>query len=482
VRNSFGFLLSALYGYFYSFPYFFDIYKYSFGKFLCPNNLKIKLSFLVLFTLAAFFIFKQFRNSLRKLIPFVAKLIPFLVYAIILLAAYKSYQLAFTPNYVGGRWNIFNHGWSSLGFSNLVVFISYLSPFGFLVFLLAILRVAKQKDFFLKALVFFLAWFLFIRTVISFYTRYQYYFARYLLVEVVPYSFILIGLYLARLAERNKAGKALSFLIIMSISLFSLYFICFQLQGKEADGSNKALMRIADYLDEKDLLIVNFKDSKIITPLRYYFDLNVVVLNIDQIKNEEILNSLFENYNDIFFLAKKNVFDLDRLLDVISYREGVYEHSNKIPRKFFYYNKLDLHLYKLQVKDQLELTKKIIRKDGGLGTLEGFYKNSGWTNGEGMIKDFSYAVNSEDKYLVLKTKGHNPYEKDLRKLKLSLCVNGEEMKFVKRKNLSYFFELNKDIEQINKIRVCSAIFVPKEMKINNDNRKLGVEVVSLKIW
>jgi len=142
---------------------------------------------------------------------------------------------------------------------------------------------------------------------------------------------------------------------------------------------------------------------------------------------------------------------------------------------------IPITLKKISLNDYWDInkTKTIVPKEIGL-KLRNFLDLT-WTNGDSNIVDIGYDVKAEDNYLALKTFGWSPFKSDINKLGLKIATNGSSLKFSHTKNSAYYFILDKNIKQINEIRIISPTFVPKELGINNDTRRLGIDVASIEI-
>jgi hypothetical protein len=123
--------------------------------------------------------------------------------------------------------------------------------------------------------------------------------------------------------------------------------------------------------------------------------------------------------------------------------------------------------------------------DGGINLrrfhLQNFYEDRIWTNGIGIIKNINYKLKTKNRYLMLCTKGYHPCQNDLQRLALKLFANNVELKMHHQDGNSYYFEIDKIIECLFEIKIESFVIVPKELKINNDIRSLGMNIDKLKI-
>lgn len=113
---------------------------------------------------------------------------------------------------------------------------------------------------------------------------------------------------------------------------------------------------------------------------------------------------------------------------------------------------------------------------GGLDK-ENFYFDNFWTNGNGLLKNIDYNIKSEDKTLILHTKGRRPDTAG--KMHLKIFVNNMELEAKKVINNSYYFKIDKSIKTIDQIEIISNTFIPKSLGLNEDQRILGIDVDSI---
>ncbi len=343
----FGFLflfaLSNYYGYKYAYYNLSSVYQDIFSR-LPLIYLNQSISNLIIFTLfflafITFYLIKNLRLKIIKLFSnnyFIFTSISF-VFILILI---KDFQIAFSSNY---SYEYANKGLESFLYLSFYTFIRYLNPIAFVILLIAII---KTKNNYLKFLSAFLLNFFVVRTYFQATTPYQYYYARYLLSELIPYSIIIISLYLGDfLKTKNDFVK----FTIALIALPYLYFTLFQLQGTELKKTHTSIEEIASFVKEKDVLIdgVYFLHAKMPVTFSYYYDKNVLLAtNYPQTINE-FHQTLSSKYNNIYILypvplndpnlipVKQTIFYLDQ-----------FEWTNKIPTKFETIQ-TPLYLYKI---------------------------------------------------------------------------------------------------------------------------------------
>jgi hypothetical protein len=59
-------------------------------------------------------------------------------------------------------------------------------------------------------------------------------------------------------------------------------------------------------------------------------------------------------------------------------------------------------------------------------------------------------------------------------------VDTINLEYIANSNNQYFFKLPKSIKKITEVSVKSATFVPKELGINVDDRKLGIDLAAIR--
>ena len=354
--------ISVVYGMNYSYPYSHDIYRGSF-KHIFHNDWEIKLSWLIIVAILFLPIFWLLKERIAKLIFPFRKNFSALVYSavliVIIMASYKAYLLAFTDTYAGdgwiGGWEMAGTGWKSLAHANVYVVMLYLSPFGFLLFLYANIRLMlkQNNNVIWMAFAVFLAMFWYVGTVMRFTTPYHFYYGRYFLSEIVPYSLLAIAIVCGDLINRNQRSKIISITICALIAAYFGYFTVHQFSKKSGDGAYAPLKQIHDHMEENDLLLMYKKDfageiAYIKLPLSYYFNLNVC--EFEKIVDLEIFikKNFLDKFGSVFILSNEAVqFPFLISVDEIHYKQGWYDKGQKkIPTKLNYWN-FKFYLYKL---------------------------------------------------------------------------------------------------------------------------------------
>jgi len=111
---------------------------------------------------------------------------------------------------------------------------------------------------------------------------------------------------------------------------------------------------------------------------------------------------------------------------------------------------------------------------------ENIYKDNNWTNGEGILKCIHYEIKPDDNFLVIETNGFNPFKGNMQRIGLQVAANGIKLEYFVSKNNQYYFKLPKKLKVITALSLKSRTFVPKKQGINNDKRKLGIDIKAIR--
>ncbi|RJP68704.1 MAG: hypothetical protein C4532_12065 [Candidatus Abyssobacteria bacterium SURF_17] len=496
--------VSVIYGLTYSFPYCYDIYGYSFRR-VFGNDWEKSLTLFVGSSLLLGFLLIVSRNerlhgAMRNLVSRARGMLPFILYAVILAGVYRAYQVAFTEDFAGFskryEW-ILNMGWASLKYSNLLVVMSYLSPVACVLFLASIYHFGKRKDIITAALFVFLISFWTYGVVIRFATFFQYDWVRYMISELLPYSLLLISLYLGYLRSHKRVSNAIMILVVGLMSVYPLYFTSLHWAREIAVdvGPNGCLEAIAGHVGEGDLLLLcehditgpsgeNVFDSEIMTPLSYYYGLPIFDIgNQRNLMSRDVIElTCGSGYRDVFLLSGRRIIrDFLATTDSLTYEFHKSAVSETFPPTSFVCSRRNLILYRVDKEILLEKllnTARILPLHYCPDNLLNFHEGSRWTDGDSSIVGIRYTIKPEDRWLVLNTSGWTPL-KD-KELDLAVFADGSALKFSHKKANSYYFTLP-DLRELMNIRITSATFVARHLGINDDTRALGVHVDSLSI-
>jgi hypothetical protein len=451
----FGYGISLIYSYQFAYPIFMNTFS-TYGKFLYGPSWRLGFLVTTLCLVAFQFVVFLFRKKLRHLLLKYEKAVLWL--PLICLVALISVSV---PDLME------NTGLSLAKRSSLYSFILYISPFALPFFVLAILALKsliKDKIFYIFfVLLMGLEWFFIIERTP---TLYHYYAARYLIGAIIL-STVAIALFLSKLFEKSAFIKAISGLSILLISFYYIHYTSFQFKGGYAEGAADSLKRIVDRVDQSDILFVGPVFNSWVKPaFKFYYGINTYRVWSFEDARKVILDSyeIRTNFNDIYILLPALVdYEGVVLVDIIEYKEGILEHSKTyIPRSFFYL-KYDVFVYKIDRSRffDLDVTRRIDPRMNPQGKFVNFYKEF-WTNGQGIIKDISYPLTRKDKFLIVKTRGHTPFDDEIHKLSLKVNVNKRvNLPYSHKKGRAYYFDLRGvDIMEIKEIEILSTPWIP----------------------
>jgi hypothetical protein len=380
------------------------------------------------------------------------------------------------------HWGLAGLGIASVLRSSLVVAGSYVSP-PLAILALTGLFYRKGTPHFTLLLVF-LFQFIFYAAFLQWLIPYQYYYARYLLSEVVPFSVIVAMAGLLSWWPRPIWRRVALVLVLCAVGYF-LYFTAHQWLGKEADGAYAALEEIAREVGEEDLIFIK-RDSfeqqeQIRTPLIYVFEKRIVVFE-DVGTVQSYLDAKQEGgwpFRDYFVLAPWEIESpMFEMAARTVYREGHFERAAIIPRRFSYEYEFPLFLYRVREGeygegDLRELTNLALLK-------EGFHDDGMWTKASGGTLN-GFRVDLADKsFLVLETQGLHPFKHDVEKLGLWIEIGELALFPHHQEGFRYYFEIPPEVNEIQSVTIHSKTFVPKELGINDDDeRRLGIDFKSI---
>ena len=479
------FALSVNYGLKYSYPYASDIYQMSFGRFLGEGwswKLSIFLGFLLLIYLSIRYLAdsEQKREKMVKLFYWGKRALPFLYLVVLALGYYKVYQLGYTDRYINdawinGVWKLNHIGSEAKYYWSAHVLYEYITPLLALLFFYLILFRINALNFSQTMLLLFLFFFIAYISVLQWKIPYQYYYARYLVSEALPYAI----LFTASGVTAVKYGKKLYFALLIIAGLYAINDSTTQFQGSEADGAYDTIKRVVQPVDVEDLILTDGMDSEIKMALVYYEGKNVVSINNEKL--DFVTEEILDRYNDIYVLlwhpSEQEVLTDER---VFLYRFGLFEQENHLPEKFYYIRK-KLYRYKLDKEKWLMIlpkdTHRILLKDPTL-KKEGFFPESVWTTGKAKISGFDMNISDADYMKIYVYGGNLAYDYDPAKMGLEVFVDGKKVKFHSRKYNSLYFELDHQ-KSAHEVSIHTKTFKPKDFGIGNDSREVGIDIISI---
>ena len=467
--TGFLYLLSLVYGLTFSFPYSWDIYNKRFSSFFGHYWLYIipfSIALLTIITKSSDIDRVKTFTHTYKILPKIYKSIPFIFICV----------LIFGLLYVRG--NFFHElGWSTLFQSSLFLSIFYISLPLFL--FLCFASFGMDINFYAKIIFCFVLIFwvhsAFLQPVIP----YQYYYSRYLLSEIVPYSLLF-----ALLLFPRHQSKKLVICTLAAIALStSLYFTVQQFKGQEDSGSYIALNKITDYIDARDVLIIDTGLSHsgffVQTPIVHFFQKrNILRLKVGSENYKRFVLALNDTQYDVYILTPRRQridFNFEyTLIDNINYAQGFFERTNFTPNDFILTDQ-NYSLFRID---------KFGAFLGSAGALDfhGMHDEK-WTTGKAEARNLN--LNCEDySFIEITTYPWRPDATDTKSIGLELFLNGEKANLLSHNHNRHVFRFGipKNTEVIQSLSLICNTFVPVDHQINADRRELGIPIklISLK--
>jgi hypothetical protein len=481
--------VSVWYGLIFSYPYSSDIYRKSFTKVFggsWQDGLLLLLGISVLFYLALIYLCgTAHRDKLKYYLANLRGVIPYLFLIILALGLYKVYQLGFTEKYMGHpwsdlRWKVAGTEWKAFLYWGTFVVFQYLSPFILIVFGYVLFSQARTNNAAKTMLILFVLLFFFHISLMQWFIPYQYYYARYLLSEALPFILLFTVIGLGSMAHFKK----MAYLLIGFSAVYMLFFTAGQFKGKEMHGLHTSLLELKKHLGTDDILILDQRllhsAGELKTSLKFYYDYNVVSVN-DKDK-EEFFNYFCRKNKNIYLFNVNRENEHGELIKTIQVKADIFEYSNNIPMnivqisKQYYLSKVSCIEY---MNEKMKKYYTLFDQGIALGPIAGFYNDNVWTKEESIITNIDMDIEG-NKFLVLETFGYNPLRNNMSKLNLKIKVNGTILEFAGKVNNKFYFSLPV-INKIMDLTILSNTFIPKELGMNQDSRELGMDIRSIKL-
>ena len=472
-----GFCASLTFGYYYSYPYFTDVYRAVFAPILGDKWLWLlagAATLMVVLPITLVIFRKTSTVCFHFFYRYLSRILPLILLLLLCLAIYNHFQYTFTTKYINEETRQFNIV-KKYNVTTIFLLASYVTPFAFFIYAISLFKRKFYDNVGIKIILLFLVFSWIIRITFSPYSLYQYYYSRYLLSDLAPYLTVLSALYFSQLYKEGKPYFRKILLVGLSTStLFSLAFSLPQLKGREAEGAYECIKKMTSRVKDEDLLIIDSLHfalfSEIKTPIGYFFNKNVTYLSHKYFSE---LSPDAAKFGDFYFLSKKD-FDNLHKVDRIDCTISALKRSDYIPTHYTS-SKSIYYLY------QLDKTPGSLKKLSRTITVaqykaDGFYPDKIWSDGHGVITNIHMRLNPEDRFLKLAVVGNNPYASDLSKVNLTVKVNGVPLEYSNKKDLGYYFRLNEGVTSLDSITIDSKTFIPQELGINTDQRELGIDV------
>jgi hypothetical protein len=112
---------------------------------------------------------------------------------------------------------------------------------------------------------------------------------------------------------------------------------------------------------------------------------------------------------------------------------------------------------------------------------KGFYRDNGWTNGDGLLQGLLWPVEAGDTILELELNPSHPEARQPELLDIRVTVDGLELEPLDSAPRIVRFRLPHVLDHISSIRIRSSTYVPRERGRSSDGRTLGVPVRKLSL-
>ncbi len=220
-------------------------------------------------------------------------------------------------------------GWGAAIYSGLYHIMLYLSPIGFVLLFLSPFSKSIKKNNNAILLIIFVAIMIVITTLNKFYkyVLYSFYYDRYYISEIIPFSLIVISLIILPNNNKYIIKRVTCILCILFITIYFLFFSFAQL-GKIEGSYPDFFYEIQNKVGSEDLIFLEYdqfpRPNHIKTPLIFYFNKKIFPINNTTDLSNPLIDGLKKRYNKVYLLSAKKyfkVFDLDQSL---IYKEGFF--------------------------------------------------------------------------------------------------------------------------------------------------------------
>lgn len=355
------YVASVFYGLKYSPNYSVDVYKLTFGKIANGQWGLIITTGLVSMLALMYAWFRLLGNS-----TFVSRVsvlaqpkvlisgMLFFITAAAGLSLFNVYQLGFSDAYsnhpwLGIQWKLSGSGTQAVAQSSVINWLIYTSPVLAVLGGIAMLR--RKLDFRLALVMVLVGVSLGVFAISNPVLPYQYYYARYLLTESVPYA--IVACVVAMVSGDSQNWRRLGLIaVVLTIPLFG-YYTLKQFSAEEGTRPLSVLRKIAAHVDEGDVLLIeptgwSIPRAVLETPLSFYFGLKTFVLPASE--REVVRKKLAKSFRNVWLLTPNPIHD-DRFVleERLLHYDKVVERVGHIPTKIIEdYRHQELFLYAMK--------------------------------------------------------------------------------------------------------------------------------------
>jgi hypothetical protein len=293
------------------------------------------LFYIIIFAtpLLIFLLAKVLKEQTRKVLLFLYNKRLLLIWLglafLFLFSAYNFYLAAFTDKFVGtslqSLWGIAHSGWYTIKDQALTSIILYVTPFGFLIYLICLKKINTPQKLLVTLFLFSYLAFNIIETR---YIPYQFYYARYQLSEIVPLIYIFVSIFLL---DIFKKSKWLFGILLFLILAYNGFFSAYQFQGYV--GTTPTFFHtLTNKVSKQDMIIyydpTNWPKSFFFSPLKYYYQFpSILTIKIEDVK---MYGDEIKKKNKVYVLSTIKLEEKGfELIDSIRYERGFYANANE---------------------------------------------------------------------------------------------------------------------------------------------------------
>jgi hypothetical protein len=280
--------LSVLFGLSLSFPYSMDIYQKSFSRALgeewVARLVIIGLAMVLVYPAVLFARGRvQWRTGLRGVSAW-RRFLPHLFLLLTIPGIYRVLKEGFADSREG-LWSAAGDGAGAFLHWSPFVLFEYLSPFLLVLFCLVLWRTREKLDAASTLLLLFVLMFYGYLSFLQWFIPYQYYYARYVLSEALPYTL----LFSVALIPRLQVKRAVAYTFAALSGVYMLLFSLAQFRGEDLEGYRPSLDRIKDYVEPGEPLIVGQRwlysvmNTEIKTTLVFHYGFKVISTGPDNV-------------------------------------------------------------------------------------------------------------------------------------------------------------------------------------------------------
>jgi len=473
------FSLSVAYGMTFSYPYTESIFDSSFSRVFGEDwhlFLGVTIGILILLPVVIGYSLRKsdsLRDAGERIYAVSLKILPVLLIASILASLSYFMIVGFTDKYLDdpylSHWNIPGRGIATLNYSSVVVAGMYISPFLALAFVYMLFKRQNVPGFFL--LVFLLGFW----ASLSFFQRdipHQYYFARYVLSEVVPYTILFTVMGLGAALKRKNY---FSWILIAGSAVYSVAYSFHLLEGPVLRGGYSGVKELIRPIGANDTILWDLDSigpgESMRTTLIYFEGKTLIAYSGKEEMGRHVAD--FERHRGDFFIISSEEKN-DPIFEYVEETVFLYwimDNVQRPPIKFIPMHGR-LHVYRLRMG---EWRKDFLETHGSFAVTAkagyGFWPDR-WTKKKSGFTNLRIPLKGR-KYLELETAGIRPGTSMNNSKSPGVILNGRRLRFLKQEDTSYHYMLPSGIQSARRIDIISDTWKPIDHNFTPDTRELG---------